>query len=279
MSGEEKMRKYEEKLCETAIPTTRISGSGKVYMEGIGDICISGSGLVSPEEIRINGSGSLPGGIKVRRIRCSGSVSIEGNIDAEEMSISGSASIAGDVATKSFSVSGSFSADGEVKGSLMKTAGSCRTGKGIELEDALHAHGSLKVSGDVKTKNLVELHGYFDIGGKAVTNNFDAELNGRESRVRDGIQARNVSIRKKGAEGLVLFNVPIIGRISRDGKLYTTDITAEERVHLENVSCDNVYGRDVTVSEGCVIKGKVKYSESISVHPNAKLANPPEKSS
>ncbi|MDI6904687.1 MAG: hypothetical protein QMD13_04250 [Candidatus Bathyarchaeia archaeon] len=279
MSGKERMREYEKMLIETAIPTTRVSGSGKVHIEGIGDIRISGSGSVSSEEIKISGSGSIPGGIKVGRISCSGSVSIEGSAEAEEMCFSGSASVAGDEKAKSLSASGSFSVGGEVKGSLMKVAGSCKVGKKVELEDALRVHGSLKVLGDVKAKNTVELHGRFDVNGKIITENFEAELNRLESHVRKGIEAVNVSVKKKGVEGLVLFGIPIFGRILRNGKFYTTDIVAKGRVYMENVCCDNVYGRDVTIGEGCVIKGKVKYLESISVHPKAKLANPPEKSS
>lgn len=77
----------------------------------------------------------------------------------------------------------------------------------------------------------------------------------------------------------MVFGVPILRRIVRDGKLYTTDIVAKGTIYLENVCCENVSGKDVTIGEGCIIKGKVKYSESISVHPAAKLANPPEKSS
>ena len=279
MSGEERMSEYEKRLRETAIPTTHVSGSGRVHIEGIGDIRISGSGFVSPEEIKISGSGSLPGGIKSRRISCAGSVLIEGDAEAEEMSFSGSGSIAGGAKTKVLSASGSLSIGGEVKGSLMKVAGSVKVGKRIELKDALRVHGSLKVLGDVEAKNMVELYGRFDISGKVTTETFEAELSRLESHVRNGIEVINVSVKKKGVEGLVLFGIPIIGRILRDGKLYTTDIVAKERVHLENVCCDNVSGKDVTLGEGCIIKGIVKYSETISVHPEAKLSNPPKKSS
>ena len=279
MSGEERMSEYEKRLRETAIPTTHVSGSGRVHIEGIGDIRISGSGFVSPEEIKISGSGSLPGGIKSRRISCAGSVLIEGDAEAEEMSFSGSGSIAGGAKTKVLSASGSLSIGGEVKGSLMKVAGSVKVGKRIELKDALRVHGSLKVLGDVEAKNMVELYGRFDVSGKVTTETFEAELSRLESHVQNGIEVINVSVKKKGVEGLVLFGIPIIGRILRDGKLYTTDIVAKERVHLENVCCDNVSGKDVTLGEGCIIKGIVKYSETISVHPEAKLSNPPKKSS
>ncbi|MGQ9530577.1 MAG: polymer-forming cytoskeletal protein [Candidatus Bathycorpusculaceae bacterium] len=277
MSGEEKMKEYEKKLRETAIPTTCVSGSGKVRLEGIGDIRISGSGIVSPEEIKLSGSGSLPGGLKVRRVSSAGSVSIEGDIEAEEMSFSGSSSIAGNVSAKTLSASGSLSIGGEVKGSLFKAAGSCKVGKGVNLEDTLQVHGSFKALNDVKAKNLVELHGVFTIHGKIVTNRFEVELSRHESHVKNGIEAVNVSVKSKGAEGLIIFGIPIVGKIFHDGKLYTTNIIAKEMVYLENVCCENVYGRDVTIGKGCVINGKVKYSSSVSIHSEAKLANRPEK--
>jgi cytoskeletal protein CcmA (bactofilin family) len=280
LSGSKKMMEYEKRLRETGIPTTRVRGSGKVHIEGMGDVRISGSGFVSPEEIRISGSGSLPGGLKTGRISCSGSVSIDGSAETEEMRFAGSASVAGDIKVKRLSASGSLSVGGDVKGDLVKVAGSCRINGQAELEDTLHVHGSFKVSGDVKAKNMVELHGRFDVNGKIVTRNFEAELRSRlESHVRNGVEAVNVSVEKRRVEDITFFGIPIFGRVFRKGKLYTTDIVAEERVYLENVCCDNVYGGEVIIGEGCVIKGKVEYSESISLHPESKLANPPEKSS
>ncbi|RLI42195.1 hypothetical protein DRO69_10660 [Candidatus Bathyarchaeota archaeon] len=277
MSGKERMKEYEKKLCEMKIPTTKVSGSGKVHIEGIGNIQISGSGFISPEEIRISGSGRLPGGLNVGRITCSGSVSIGGNIEAEEIKISGSGSIVGNVRTKAFSAAGSVSINGWVKGSVMKVAGSCTIGGAAELTNTLRAHGSLKVLGDVKAKSLVELHGSFDIDGKVITENFDAELRRSDSHIKNGIEAVNVSVKKKEVEGLVIFGFPILGRIFRSGKLYTTNIKGEE-VHLENVSCQDICGKNVIIGEGCIIKGKVKYSKFISVNSEANLANPPEKS-
>ncbi|MEM2367811.1 MAG: polymer-forming cytoskeletal protein [Candidatus Bathyarchaeia archaeon] len=277
MSGEEKMRKYEKELRRVSVPTTHVSGSGKVHIDGVGDIQVSGSGFVSPQEIKISGSGRLPGGLKTERLKCAGSVSIEGDIEAEEMDFSGSASIAGSVKAKSLSASGSFSVDGSVQGLSLKVAGSSRIGGAIELENALHVLGSFRVSGDVRAGKYMELRGKFDIGGKIVTDDFKAELDRHESYARDGIEAVNVEIKKRDVEGVVIFGIPIFGIVSRYGKLYASDIIAKEKVYLENVCCENVIGKDVTISGGCIIKGSVKYSNTISVHPKAKLANPPEK--
>jgi cytoskeletal protein CcmA (bactofilin family) len=277
-SGEERMREYEKRLRETTIPTTRVSGSGKVNIPGIGEMRISGSGYVSPEEIRISGSGYLPGGIKVGQIRCSGSVSIGGDIIADEMRFSGSASVAGSVHSKSLSASGSFKAEGDAEGGSMRFSGSCKIGNDIRLEDSLIAHGSLRVLGNVTVQRLVELNGCFDVSGKLTTSDFKAELSRSRSHIKNGVQADYVDVRKRRkVEGFVLFGFPIFGRRFREGKLSTTDIVGKEEVYLENVFCDNVSGKDVTIGEGCEIKGKVSYSDTIEVHPSAKLSNPPEK--
>jgi len=276
-SGKEKMKEYENALKKTSIPTTRVSGSGKVNIEGIGEVRISGSGFVSPEEIRISGSGHLPGGIKVGKLGCSGSVIVDGDVEAEEMRFSGSASIAGNVTAKKLSASGSFSTGGNARGGIMQFSGACRIIGRVELNDALQAHGSIRVYGDIKAQRLVELHGRFIIDGKIVTENFDAELARRESRVRNGIEAMNVEIRKREVEGIVILGIPIFGFISRKGMLRTSNITAKGSVFIENVSCDNVTGRDVVIGKGCFVKGKVRYSREVSVHPKARLTNPPEK--
>jgi len=271
------MRKYEEGLRRMNIPTTHVSGSGKVHIDGVGDVQISGSGFISPKEIKISGSGCLPGGLKVEILKCAGSVSIEGDIEAEEMDFSGSSSVAGNVKARSLTASGAFAVDGNVQGSLLKVAGSCKIERAVELENALYVHGSLRVFGDIKTGKYVELRGKFDIGGKIITGDFNAELNRYESYARGGIEAVNVDIKKRSIEGIVIFGIPIFGVLSGYGKLHTTNITAKEKVYLENVCCENVVGRDVTIGEGCVIKRRVKYSDSISVHSKAKLASPPEK--
>jgi len=260
MSGEERMRTYEKKLREIAIPISHISGSGKVQLPGLGEIHVSGAGFVSPAEIRISGSSHLPGGIKVGKIRGSGSVSVNGTIEADEMRFCGSVTIAGSVKAKSLS-----------------SSGSCQIGDNAEFEDFLRSRGSLRVSSSLKATNSVDIRGSFNIEGKLETDTLDVELNSSRSHVKNGIEATNISIRKGESEGIVIFGFPIFGKRFGVGKLSTTNIVAKAKVYIENVSCDNVIGREVTIEEGCTIKGRVKYLDMISVHPTASLANPPEK--
>jgi cytoskeletal protein CcmA (bactofilin family) len=279
MSGDEKMEAYEKKLRETtSIPTQQISGSGKVHIEGIGEVHIAGSGFVSPEEIRISGTGSLPGGLKVQKIRGAGAVSIEGDVEAEDIDLSGEASVKGNIITKTLTASGSLVVHEHVKGDLVKSAGACSVGKGIDLKDALRACGSLRVLGDVKATNVVSLNGKFDIEGKVTTKDFEANLSRSESHVSEGVQAVNVDVKKRSAEGMVILGIPILRRLfPHEGRLHTTDIVAKETVGIENVSCESVQGRDVAIGKGCIVTRKVQYSNSISVHPSTKIAIQPEK--
>lgn len=260
------------------IPTTRVIGFGKANMPGIGDVRISGSGYVSSEEIRVSGSGLLPGGIKVGRVKGSGSISVDGDIEADEMHFSGSASIMGSVRATSLSASGSFRADNGATGRSMEVSGSCRIGDKIQLEDSLIVHGSLSVRGDLDARKLVELEGSFDIDGRLTTSTFAAELRHSTSYVEDGIQADHIDVRK-GRPKDSPFDLSIFGGRFGEGELVTTDINGGEEVYLENVRCDNVTGKHVTVGEGCEVLGKIRYSGTIDVHPSARTQSPPKKTS
>lgn len=275
-TGEERMQDYEKEFKEATIPAAHVSGTGKINLPGIGDARISGSGYISSEEIRISGSGRLPGGIKVGLVRSSGSVSIDGDIEAEEMHLSGSTSIAGALRATKITASGSLSVGSGATGGAMRVSGSCKIGKEIQLEDSLIVHGSLVVQGNVDVQELIELDGAFDIDGRLTTGPFTSELSHSRSCVRGGIKADSVDVRKGRAE-VFPFGLSIFKGRSREGELFTTDIVAREEVYLENVHCDSVTGKNVTIGEGCEIKGRIMCSDTIEVHPSAKVGSPPEK--
>lgn len=275
-TGEERLSEYEKVLNETTIPATHMSESGRINLPDIGDVRISGSGHVSSEEIRISGSGRLPGGIKVGRVKSLGSVAINGDIEAEEMRLSGSTSIRGSVRAERLTASGSLRAEGGATGGSLRVSGSCKIGKEVQLEDSLIVHGSLSVRGDVDAQNLVELDGSFDIDGRLTTGTFTSELSHSRSYVKRGIQAEHVDVRKKRAEGIP-FGLSIFGGRFREGELFTADIVGGEVVYLENVHCDSVTRKNVTIGKGCDVRGKIICSDTIGVHPSAKVEIPPEK--
>jgi cytoskeletal protein CcmA (bactofilin family) len=284
VSSEDRFEEYEKRLAEAIrTQTTNISGHGRVHIEGVGDVHVSGSGSVSPEEVKISGSGTIPGGLRTKRIVCAGRVSITGDAEAEEMRFSGSAAVQGNIDTKILEASGTLAAGGEVKGSQVEVAGLFRAAKSIKLDDALRVHGHLRVSDDVNVEKSVSLRGSFDIYGRVVTGNFEARLrrtgwlNRLGSRVANGIEAVNVDVRKSTERGISILGIQVLGKISREGRLYTTDIVAKDSVYLENVTCSSIHGRVVVLGEGCEVRGKIQYSESVSAHPTSKLGQAPEK--
>jgi hypothetical protein len=276
--GKERMEEYEKRLGPVAIPTTSISGSGRFSIPGLGDGRVSGVGHISPDKIKVSGSSELPGGIKVGSLTVSGSTMVRGDLEAGAMNFSGSATIHGALIFGQLRGSGSIRADGDARGGSMHVSGSCKIGGGIDLEGILVASGSLETRGDVAAKESVELDGVFEVDGKLKTKTLDASLSYDRSRVGEGIEAERVDIRKGGGfERIPRLAARIFGWGDREGDLYTTDITGKANVYLENVICDNVVGGKVTIGEGCEVKGTVRYTETVEIHPDARVQNPPEK--
>ncbi len=276
------MRRYEEELGTQTIPSTRVGGSGRVGVPGFGEVRISGSGYVSPEEIRVSGSGRLPGGLTVGRLISSGSVSVAGEIRAREVRLSGSAGVRGDVHAGSLRASGSFGAEGGASGGSMRFSGSAKIGKGIDIEGGLVAHGFLRAGGDVKAGS-VELVGSFDIDGNITTETFTADLRRDRSHVEGSIRANVVDVRRGAGSGspsfgerLLAYGLRMFGR-GEEGELHARDIAGRESVHLENVICENVSGGEVTIGEGCKVRGRILYTGSLEVHPEAEVRSRPEK--
>lgn len=276
--GKERMEEYEKRLGSVAIPTTSISGSGRFSIPGLGDGRVSGVGHISPDMIKVSGSSELPGGIKVGSLTGSGSTTVRGDLEAGAMNFSGSATIHGALFFGQLRGSGSIRADGAARGDSMHVSGSCKIGGGIDLDGILVASGSLETRGDVIAKESIELDGVFEVDGRLKTKTLDASLSHDRSRVGEGIEAERVDIRKGGRfERIPRLAARIFGRGDREGDLYTTDITGKADVYLENVICDNVVGGKVTIGEGCEVKGTVRYTETVEIHPDARVQNPPEK--
>jgi cytoskeletal protein CcmA (bactofilin family) len=250
------------------IPETTIRGSGRIQVPGYGTFKVSGSGSISPEEIKTSGSCKIPGGLTVDRVNVRGSTNIMGDIDAQEMDFRGSTNIEGNARFDELDKSGSMSIDGDATGGTMHVKGSTKVRGSINVEETLEANGSLKVKGNVEAGNSFEYSGAIDVDGMVSTDKFIAKLNGGDSYVGNGVKARTVEVALSEWRS----------RRWRDEEIFkTSNIEAEEDVYLENVECNNVSGGEVEIGPGCEIKGTVKYRDSIKVNPNSKLGNDPLK--
>ncbi len=277
-SGPERMKEYEKRLSSAEIPTTSISGFGRFSIPGLGEGQISGSGYISPEEIKVSGSSRLPGGLKVGSIITSGTTSIGGELAADIVNFSGSTTIHGSLTFERLKGSGSLRVEGPTKGGMMHVSGSCKIRGEIVVEDTFVSSGSLEVSGDVVVEGSAELDGVFEVDGKIKTRRLEVSLSRDRSRVEKGIEADYIDIRKGSRyERIPRFAARLFGLDDREGDLYTNVIIGGSEVYLENVICNEISGVKVTIGEGCDIKGTVRYIEAIEVHPEAMVRNLPEK--
>lgn len=246
------------------IPTTRISGSGRITLPGYGELKVSGSGRISPEEISTSGSSRLPGGLVIGDLKTSGSSRIEGDLTAELVKFSGSASVEGFLVCEEIAKSGSLKVDKDLKFKYGKFSGSTRVGGSGKVETELEASGSMSFGGDLVSEDRILYSGVMRVEGSLKARSFEARLSRDESVIRDGIEAEYINIQRSHEDW------------RNRGILVTTDITGDEII-LENVECNNVTGKTIKILAGCRIKGRVQYSESIKVDPDSYLENEPEK--
>ncbi|UCD43866.1 MAG: hypothetical protein JSV27_06850 [Candidatus Bathyarchaeota archaeon] len=276
--GVDRLMKYEEDLEDVQMPVIDINGAGRFSIPKLGGGNIAGNGRISPEEVVVNGAGYLPGGIKVNSVRASGSVTFRGDLKAEKMRLMGSTNVHGGVYFNEITTSGSIKIGGNAIGNTMKVNGSGSFGENIELGRSLVIDGSMTVGGEITAKEFVELDGSMDVDGKLTTGAFNAELCLYRSHIEGGIEAESVDIRKGYRRVWTpRFILRLVTGKRGEGDLRTTDITAKTSVYLENVICENVTGGDVTLGEGCEIRGRVRYLGSMDVHADALVHNPPEK--
>jgi cytoskeletal protein CcmA (bactofilin family) len=247
------------------IPATRISGSGRVTLQGFGTVKVSGSGSISPERISMSGSSTLPGGLHIGELKTSGSSRVEGEVHADRIEFSGSASIDGDAHFEHLRKSGSLDVEGGVYGNTMRGSGSTTIRGDAEISDELRSSGSIRVEGGIESKGFVELRGGFEVRGRVKARHFEARLGRRLSVAEEGIEADVVDVE------------PLPRDWDREGELRTKDIVGVEEVTIENVECENIRGGRVVIRGGCRVNGKVEYTESIEVSPNSYLAQEPVK--
>jgi cytoskeletal protein CcmA (bactofilin family) len=247
-------------MSYSEFPETSIRGSGRVHIEGHGSVKVSGRAELSPRLISTSGSSRLPGGLTVRELESSGSTEVDGDLSADTIRFSGSATIRGDTKFKRMEKSGSLRVEGGVKGSFMEVSGSTEIGGKVSVSDELLSSGSLTVEGGIESGGRVEVRGSIRARG-VKADRIEIILGGSLSRVTEGLEAKYIRVEP---------------RDWRDGELRTGKVEGGEII-LENVECDAVTGSKVYIGDGCRINGRVTYTESIHVSPNAYLREAPEK--
>ena len=246
------------------IPTTKISGSGRISIPEYGVFKVSGSGRISPEEVSTSGSSRIPGGLIIGDLKTSGSTRIEGDLTAEMVKFSGSANVEGNLVCEEIIKSGSLKIEKDLKIKYGRFSGSTNVRGSGSVERELEASGSISFGGDLISQDRILYSGYMRVEGNVKARSFEARLSRDESYIRDGIEAGYINIQRSH------------GDWRNRGSLVTTEITGDEII-LENVECNNVTGKKITILPGCRINSNIHYSESIKVDKDSTLGNEPEK--
>lgn len=246
------------------IPTSKISGSGRLTVPGHGTFKISGSGRISPELIKTSGSSKIPGGLKVGEVKVSGSSTVEGDLETEYMNVSGSSTVEGNLTCMELDKSGSMKIRGDLKCKIAQFSGSTQVGGFGRIEKELRSSGSIRFGEDVESEGHVRFSGAFGVRGKVTAKSFEGKLGRKESFIDGGIEASYIEIR------------PSLNNWRDEGSLVTTDIVGGD-ITLENVECVNVTGNKIRILPGCRIKGKIQYREALAVDPGTRMETEPEK--
>lgn len=228
-------------------------------------------------KVRISGSGTYDGKV----LRSSGSCSVTGNLNVNEVSSSGSFKCDGNITVENtFISSGSARVIGSLKTGNVKTSGSFSVGGDVEVRDEARFSGSVHVGGDVKCTTL-------KASGSIRARNIKADV----IRISGSVTAEKIEgkciriecygtsmvAEIKGDEVILLgrleetvinfFGILKISRKSRKGILRTEKI-AGCSVELEYVECKEVYGEDITIGEGSIVRD-VYYVRNLRVDPKA----------
>ena len=222
---------------------------------------ISGSGSIAAgtyeEPIEINGSAKALGDLSCPSFSASGSVSIKGNLTCTEtVSLAGCAHVSGALSAKEIHADGSLTVDGEMRASGVLEVSGCVSCGGMKGE-------KIDVSGALSARESIDAES-LTVSGSITC---DGLISAETLRVKVGVSSsRAVRITGNSVE---------IGRTGGICLFRKKGITVSEGVEGDTLTLDGVtaplaIGKTVKIGRHCKIDC-VRYSESIDVHPKAKV--------
>jgi cytoskeletal protein CcmA (bactofilin family) len=186
----------------------------------------------------------------------------------EDARVGGTLAASGDLSFAGIDVGGRVMM-GSGKGESITVGGVLEVKGDLDLEDDLNVGGRAKIDGDLKADDIsvggemqassAIAQGKLDIGGNLTTSR--------------GARAQEIQLGKRArARG------PLVGEVVKiRAKAETEDIHAEDLWLGDDCSVKNVYFRRGEISKGCVVSGKVQYTEEVRLGRDVRLASQPEK--
>ncbi|MBQ5791712.1 MAG: polymer-forming cytoskeletal protein [Clostridia bacterium] len=249
-------------------------------------------------DMRISGSGSIPGG-EYENVRVSGSGRCNGNIKCKSFHGSGATHCTGSVeCTEDFHASGSGHIDGDIKANDIHCSGSLHIGGSAEATTSLRSSGSGHIAKNCISHGALHASGSFSVGGEVEAEkvefsgvvNCEGLVNAEEIRMNLGLRNPSrvgalggscivVEYTRHGIDeegGFYLFGLRF-GRVKSSAEKKGTILRVRESIEgdeitLEGVETPLVVGKNVRIGEGCRI-GTVRYSGVLEVSENATVEN------
>lgn len=237
---------------------------------------ISGSARIPAgdysDEINVSGSAKIDGTVRCLSFHCSGSVGGDGALQCKgEVKISGAVKIGKGVEAKSVVISGA-----------LKAGGGCTVEEEIRLSGALvcegdlrcttlRASGGIRVGGGIEAEE-VKISGNVTCAGLLNAETVDIRLENNSNSRIGSIGGGTIKVSARNNKGASLSRLPLLSKLmgaAADG-LQVDEIIEGDIVAVERVSVPTIVGRVVAIGAGCTV-GVVQYSESVEIHPDAKV--------
>ncbi len=231
-------------------------------------VSIAGSGRLAGGEythVRISGSGRVEGDVIAQEIRVSGAGRFQGDVKAKEIEVSGAGKFAGRVEADTIETSGSCGIEGDAEVKEVRSSGAQRVGGSLRAH-YVRVSGVLSVGHDVEA-DVFTSSGKFEIGGLLSADRVEIKLVG-DSRVRE-IGGENIDIRASSGFSFG-FSLTRGLRLGFGIGTLTVGEIEGDTVRIEATTAEVVRGKIVHIGPGCRI-GRVEYSESLDVHPEAEV--------
>lgn len=214
-------------------------------------------------------------------INVSGICSITGDIKANLINVSGKMDAEGEISVEHFKSSGMSTIEGSLKANTMKSSGKTNVEGKIEGND-LEISGMLDIVGNITGERL-KLSGYSMVDGDIEVDYF--ECSGKiESEGLINADSVNITLRNHcSAQEIGGKTIAILEDQKTENKGLFASLFTENRkdtlscsliegdeIHLENVLCETVRGKNISIGKGCIIE-KVEYTDTIEIIEDAKV--------
>lgn len=274
-----------------SLDATRVEVGGKFRADGrvhAQEVEVGGAAdlkEVDVERLEAGGSISVGSGSIRDRIDVGGRFTARGDLAFGDLDVGGVASLGGSAKGRSIDVGGFFRADGDLVferfevgglgeirgqavGETVDVGGRLRVGRSLTLTGRLKVGGQITVEGELTAQEM-------DVGGsvsadKAVVKE-RAEIGGRVS-THGGLRAATIVLhRRSRALGPLVGGRVELGPRTNVEDVYGSDVRLEDGGQARRIVADSV-----TVEAGATV-GEVVYTRSATIHPSARLGQPPRK--